>query len=111
VPFAARFGYTEQDLADRSLEARLVDEYARTYGYDPHGHWVLIVHADDSTEFFRFDQPEQMWCCELQSVIGVMIAEEVRQLPHDPPRPLAQHRPFRAYLRERLAGVAAARRR
>jgi hypothetical protein len=84
----------------------LANEYARAHGYDPRGHWTLIVHADDSIEFFRFERREDMWCCELEAVIKAMIAEELASDPQ--PRPLAQHRPFRAYLRKRLGSTATA---
>jgi hypothetical protein len=56
----------------------LREEYARSRGYDPKGSWILIVHADDSTEFYRFDDPSQMWCCQYQQQIGRMLADEVR---------------------------------
>lgn len=76
MPFAAKFGYTEEDLLDVELDERLREEYARFYGHDPSGNWILIVHQDDSSEIYRFDGPADMWCCRLRPVIKAMIEAE-----------------------------------
>lgn len=70
----------EEALDDHDLENRLRDEYARSFGYDPSGSWILIVHADNSTEFYRFDDPSKMWCCGRRDEIGTMLDAEVRAL-------------------------------
>jgi hypothetical protein len=36
------------------------------------------VHADDSTDFFRFERREEMWCCRLRPAIKAMIEEQLR---------------------------------
>ena len=85
VPYAAKFGYTEADLMDVELDERLKEKYARSYGHDPAGNWILIVHADDSSEIHRFDDPADMWCCRLRPIIREMIHAEVAlggQKPH-----------------------------
>ena len=41
-----------------------MDDYARAYGYDPMGPWILFVHADGSTEFHQFENEDDMWCCD-----------------------------------------------
>jgi len=56
----------------------LRDDYARYYGYDPDGNWILIVHVDNSTEFYRFEDPADMWCCKRKYEIGAMLDAEVR---------------------------------
>lgn len=80
MPYAAKFGHSEQDLDDHDLENRLRDNYARSFGYDPAGNWILIVHADNTTEFFRFEEPSEMWCCARREEIGAMLDAEVRAM-------------------------------
>jgi hypothetical protein len=41
----------------------LCEEYARYFGHDPDGSWILVVHADNSSELHRFDDVADMWCC------------------------------------------------
>ena len=85
VPYAANLGYTEDDLKDDELHERLFQKYARSYGHDPAGNWILIVHADDSSEIHRFDDPANMWCCRLRPVIRERILAEAAlggQEPH-----------------------------
>jgi len=66
--------------ADRELEDRLMDEYALSYGHQPTENWILIVHTDDSSEFYPFEDPAEMWCCDFKSVVRRQIGEEVRHL-------------------------------
>jgi hypothetical protein len=84
VPFAAKFGYTEQDLEDSDIENRLFEEYARVYGYEAEGSWILVVHADDTSEFFPFDDPADMWCCDQRGTVLTSLAAETIVSP--PPR-------------------------
>jgi hypothetical protein len=80
VPFGARFGYSETELVeDRELNARLMDEYARAYGHQPRGPWILIVHADGRSEFFSFDDADEMWCCKRQDSIRAQLESEIAQ--------------------------------
>ena len=37
-------------------------EYVRAHGHEPEGHWIIIVHPDETSEFYRFDSREEMWC-------------------------------------------------
>lgn len=81
MPFAARFGRTAEDLAnDRALEDHLMDEYARSHGHEPTKNWILVVHADNSSEFHVFDDPSEMWCCRNKDVIRKIIDREVDEL-------------------------------
>jgi len=78
VPFAARSGLTAEDLArDRDLEDRLMDEYARSYGHEPTASWILVVHPDNTSEFFTFDDPTQMWCCGRREAIRELIQQQI----------------------------------
>ena len=64
MPFAAKFGHSESEvLADPALEERLMEEYARSYGHESTRSWILVVHADTQTDFFEFDDANEMWCC------------------------------------------------
>lgn len=78
IPFAAKHGWTEEDLvADMQLQDRMMNLYAESYGHDPAGNWILIVHPDDATEFYRFEEPKAMWCCSCKAEIRHALAEEV----------------------------------
>jgi hypothetical protein len=80
VPFAAKFGHTPEDLANnRALEDQLMDEYARSYGHQPTGNWILVVHPDDSSDFYPFGDPAQMWCCENKGDVRRRLSDEVQQ--------------------------------
>jgi hypothetical protein len=65
---------------DRDLEDRLMDEYARSFGHVPTANWILVVHADNSSEFHIFEDPSEMWCCQSKDIIRKIIDEEVKQL-------------------------------
>ncbi len=41
----------------------LAEAYARHFGHDPSGNWILVVYEDNGSEFFRFDDISTMWCC------------------------------------------------
>jgi len=74
-------GRTEDELEqDADLHNRLMDDYARSYGHEPSRNWILIVHANNTTEFYRFDDPREMWCCAHQAEIKNALAREVRSL-------------------------------
>jgi hypothetical protein len=62
VPFAAKFGWTEGEPTEPDLDL-VATEYARYFGHDPDGNWILVVNADNSSEVFRFDNLDDMWCC------------------------------------------------
>jgi len=56
-------GYTkERDLNQEELDWFAI-EYARYFGHDPSGNWILVVHEDNTSEIFRFADAEEMWCC------------------------------------------------
>ena len=55
-----------------------MDEYARSYGHEPTDNWILVVHPDDSTAFYVFDDPAQMWCCDERTRLRRELGEEVR---------------------------------
>lgn len=57
-----------------------MDEYALSHGHQPTENWILIVHADNSTEFYTFDDPSSMWCCEYKGILRTQIMDEVRKL-------------------------------
>jgi hypothetical protein len=40
-----------------------MDDYARSYGCEPTDNWILIVHRDNTTDFYTFADPGEMWCC------------------------------------------------
>jgi hypothetical protein len=89
VPFAAKFGRTPADLAnDPELEDRLMDEYARSYGHEPTSNWILVVHPDDSSDFYTFDDPSTMWCCEERTHLRGLLSEEVKASERGAAQPL-----------------------
>lgn len=63
VPFAAKFGLVADDLNEAQLDVVAV-EYARFYGHDPAGNWILVVQTDNTSEIFHFARVEDMWCCK-----------------------------------------------
>lgn len=65
MPFAAKFGLNSGDLTDLSEDDldRAAQEYAKYFGHDPAGNWILVVHLDNTSEMFRFDTINDMWCC------------------------------------------------
>jgi hypothetical protein len=56
-----------------------MDEYAKAYGHEPKGPWILIVHADGRSEFFAFDDPNEMWCCKRQTEIRAELDREIAE--------------------------------
>ncbi len=54
-----------------------MDEYARSYGHEPTENWILVVHADDTSEFYAFDDPAVMWCCDRKHAVRSMLGDEV----------------------------------
>jgi hypothetical protein len=56
-----------------------MDEYARSYGHEPTERWILIVHADNTSEFYPFDDPTTMWCCDRGPLIRDMLDDEVKR--------------------------------
>jgi hypothetical protein len=54
-----------------------MDEYARSYGHEPVENWILVVHADDSSDFYTFDDPRDMWCCNQRRDVREMLSGEV----------------------------------
>lgn len=59
--FAAKFGYTRQDMHDSpELHRRLKDRYAKEHGHDTTGlnEWVMIVATDGKVDFFPYWIPE-----------------------------------------------------
>jgi hypothetical protein len=72
-----------------------MDAYARTYGHEPRGAWILILHADGSSEFFSFDDPDEMWCCKRQDEIRGQIDREVSRARLQG-RPLLEFPPLQA---------------
>jgi hypothetical protein len=60
VPFAAKFGHKDIDESDFDW---IGEAYARYFGHDPSGNWILVVYADNESEIFRFDDIDEMWCC------------------------------------------------
>jgi hypothetical protein len=73
VPYAAKLGYTEDDLMDIDLNERLLEEYVRSYGHEPADNWILIVRPDESSEIHHFDDPADMWCCQRRPAIRESI--------------------------------------
>jgi hypothetical protein len=63
-------------LHDPDLHDRMLDEYARSYGCDPRGNWILIIHEDDTPEFYNFDSPQAMWCCTFNTEIRGALRDE-----------------------------------
>ena len=55
-----------------------MDEYARSYGYEPTDNWILIVHENNETEYYTFEDQKDMWCCRLKDVLRDMLAAEAR---------------------------------
>ena len=55
-----------------------MDEYVLSYGYVPTGNWILIVHEDDTTEYYTFEDQKDMWCCRLKEVVGATLDAEAR---------------------------------
>lgn len=39
---------------------RILDDYARSYGHEPTANWILIVHQDNTTDFYTFTDPPAM---------------------------------------------------
>jgi len=75
VPFAARYGHTDEELLlDLDLQDRMMNLYAESHGHVSVGNWILIVHPDNSTEFYRFDNKKEMWCCSLKAEIRRALA-------------------------------------
>jgi hypothetical protein len=59
--FAARFGFTRQDLADSpDLHWRALVRYAKEHGHDPTElrEWVMMVAEDGGVEFYPYWIPE-----------------------------------------------------
>jgi len=54
-----------------------MDAYARSYGHEPPENWILVVHPDDTTEFYTFDDPTAMWCCDYREVVRGVIRTEM----------------------------------
>jgi len=77
VPFAAKFGHTPEELAqDRELEDRLMDAYAREYGHEPTDNWILVVHPDDTSDFYVFADASEMWCCDRKGDVREQLRDE-----------------------------------
>jgi hypothetical protein len=51
------------------------------------GHWIIIVHPDGTSEFYRFEDRDKMWCCEASPLINAMLAWELQQLEGSPTLP------------------------
>ena len=58
------------------LRDELKDQYARSHGHDPKGSWILIVHSDGRSDFYPFENPEEMWCCSRANEILAMLDRE-----------------------------------
>jgi hypothetical protein len=78
VPFGAKLGLTRSEIGSEELDWLAV-EYARAHGHEPEGHWIIIVHPDESSEFHRFDNREDMWCCAASPLINRMLAWELHE--------------------------------
>lgn len=57
-----------------------MDEYARSWGHVPTANWILVVHADNSSELHTFEDATEMWCCQQKHIIRNLIDTEVAQL-------------------------------
>ncbi len=78
VPFAARSGYTVEDLQNTpGLRDELKDQYTRSHGHDPKGSWIPIVHSDGRSDSYPFDNPDEMWCCTRANEILAELDREV----------------------------------
>jgi hypothetical protein len=60
-----------------------MDDYARSYGHEPVGNWILVVHPDNSTEFFTFDDPADMWCCDRRETIRELVLSQMEEAGPD----------------------------
>jgi hypothetical protein len=60
-----------------------MDEYARSYGHEPPDNWILMVHPNNTSEFYTFDDPSNMWCCEERFHIRDELGAEVAEPPHN----------------------------
>lgn len=67
-----------------------MDEYARSYGHEPAENWILVVHPDDTSHFYTFDDPMTMWCCERKGAIRGALREEFETKELVPARNLAE---------------------
>ena len=65
IPFAARSGYTKDDLDDPALKERLMDDYSAVLRPRTNRELDLIVHRDGATDFYTFADPKDMWCCRV----------------------------------------------
>lgn len=54
-----------------------MDQYALEYGHQPTANWILIVHPDNSSDFFTFEEPDEMWCCESRGAVRKLIDNEL----------------------------------
>lgn len=57
-----------------------MDEYAKSYGHEPTENWILVVHVDNSSEFYSFDDSAGMWCCAEQGNIRSVLSKEIRHV-------------------------------
>ena len=90
MPFAARYGHTDEELLlDLDLQDRMMNLYAESHGHVSVGNWILIVHPDNSTEFYRFDNKKEMWCCSLKAEIRRALADEMAASAAHSPMALA----------------------
>jgi hypothetical protein len=57
-----------------------MDDYARANGHDPGDMpWIMIIHADGSSEFFRFEDEKDMWCCARHDEITEQLRIEIER--------------------------------
>lgn len=54
-----------------------MEEYASSHGRESDRSWILVVHADSTTDFFEFDDPSEMWCCRRGPEIRTQILAEL----------------------------------
>jgi hypothetical protein len=57
------------------------EHYARHFGHDPEGNWILVVHEDNTSEIFRFENPDEMWCCRKDRDQYYRAAKQARFAP------------------------------
>ena len=97
VPYAAKFGYTEEDLANNpALHSRLMAQYARDHGHEPTDSWILIVHSDETSDYFPFEDASWMWCCALAPLIRFLEYASIEN--HDRDTREANARAVRRFL-------------
>lgn len=78
-PFAAKFGYSKQEYTeDKTLDERLMDEYARSYGFSPDPSWVILVLSDSMAFYTPLKPDEERWCCRYDDLLVGISTDVLR---------------------------------